>query len=706
MLTLETKLTLDQETIKSPNLTDRFTEADLKAIGEEVWSGYDQDEYSRRLWKERTEEAMNLAMQVMEGKTFPWVGCANIAFPLVTIAALQYHARAYPATITGTDLVRYRVIGEDASGDEKARAIRIGTHMSYQLLEEDESWEEQHDRTLLVQPIMGTAFKKTQYSSAKAHNTSELVLPTDLVLDYYAKSVNECARKTHIIPLYRNDIYERCVSGVFRDILETAWYKAPALPTTSAASHKSDRRTGETPPTPSYNTPFRFLEQHCSLDLDQDGYAEHYIVTIEEKSKEVVRIVTRFDRMEDIERTVDGRILRISPMEYFTKYGFIPSPDGSVYDVGFGVLLGPLNHSVNTIINQLIDSGTMSTAAGGFLGRGAKIRGGNYTFAPFQWQRVDSTGDDLRKSMFPLPVREPSMVLFQLLSLLINYTNRISGSTDTMLGENPGQNTPAYNMNAMLDQGMKIYNNLFKRTWRSMKEEFRKLYTLNAIHLPPSQPFGDKGMIALKADYQGDPARIAPVADPNTSSDAERLKQALTLKANAAQTPGYNMAEVERNLLRAMKVEGFATLYDPDKFPPAGNPELELKAQKLKLDEMSLQNDRMKFAMELIEEQKVNRAKILKLEAEAAQAMAQADGVKSGQQLAAFEAGLAALKQHDESLRGRIELMMKAMETGNEQPAGTPPRRGGMEGMAGAPSNDFTTEMAPPETAGIEGPMG
>jgi len=706
MLNLETKLVIDQETLKSPNLTDRFTEADLQAIGEEVWSGYDQDEYSRRLWKERIEEATNLAMQVMEGKTFPWVGCANIAFPLVTIAALQYHARAYPATITGTDLVRYRVIGEDETGDEKARAIRIGTHMSYQLLEEDESWEEQHDRTLLVQPIMGTAFKKTQYSSAKAHNTSELVLPTDLVLDYYAKSVNDCARKTHIIPLYRNDIYERCVSGVFRDILETAWYTAPALLTTSASSHKSDRRTGETPPTPSYNTPFRFLEQHCSLDLDQDGYAEHYIVTIEEKSKEVVRIVTRFDRMEDIERTVDGRILRISPMEYFTKYGFIPSPDGSVYDVGFGVLLGPLNHSVNTLINQLIDAGTMSTAAGGFLGRGAKIRGGNYTFAPFQWQRVDSTGDDLRKSMFPLPVREPSMVLFQLLSLLINYTNRISGSTDTMLGENPGQNTPAYNMNAMLDQGMKIYNNLFKRTWRSMKEEFRKLYTLNAIHLPPSQPFGDKGMIALKADYQGDPARIAPVADPNTSSDAERLKQAMTLKANAAQTPGYNMAEVERNLLRAMKVEGFANFYDPEKFPPAGNPELELKAQKLKLDEMALQNDRVKFAMELLEEQKVNRAKIVKLEAEAAQAMAQADGVKSGQQIAAFEAGLSALKQHDESLQRRISFLMQAMETANGQAAAAPPNGDGMEGMAGAPGNGVPPEMALPEAAGVEGAMG
>src|SRR5690606_27327525 len=118
-------------------------------------------------------------------------------------------------------------------------------------------------------------------------------------------------------------------------------------------------------------------------------------------------------------------------------------PDGGFYDVGFGVLLGPLNESVNTAINQLFDAGTMATTAGGFLGRGAKLRGGVYTFSPFGWQNVDVMGDDLRKNMVQLEVREPSAVLFNLLTLLINYTNRISGATDMMVGENPGQNTPA-----------------------------------------------------------------------------------------------------------------------------------------------------------------------------------------------------------------------------------------------------------------------
>ena len=135
--------------------------------------------------------------------------------------------------------------------------------------------------------------------------------------------------------------------------------------------------------------------------------------------------------------------LSIKPETYFTKFPFIPSPDGGFYDLGFGTLLGPLNRSIDTMINQLIDAGTMANTAGGFLSRGIKIRGGNYNFAPLEWKHVDSTGDDLRKGIMPLPVREPSQVLYTLLNLLINYGERIGGSVDILVGQNPGQNTPA-----------------------------------------------------------------------------------------------------------------------------------------------------------------------------------------------------------------------------------------------------------------------
>src|SRR5258706_9432508 len=147
--------------------------------------------------------------------------------------------------------------------------------------------------------------------------------------------------------------------------------------------------------------------------------------------------------MDRLAAAPNNHIIRIDPVHYFTKYTFIPSPDGGFYGLGFGALLGPLNQSVDTLVNQLVDAGTMSNSGGGFLARGVKIKGGKSSFDPFEWKPVDSTGDDLRKNIFPLPIREPSNVLFQLLGMLVGYAEKISGATDIMTGVSPGQNTPA-----------------------------------------------------------------------------------------------------------------------------------------------------------------------------------------------------------------------------------------------------------------------
>jgi len=199
----------------------------------------------------------------------------------------------------------------------------------------------------------------------------------DLVLNYFAKSVESCPRKTHVIPMFRNEIYERVKRGLFKDVLEETWYQGPPVVQSSPQQQQTDNRLGVHPPASGdMTTPFTMLEQHCSCDLDQDGYAEPYIITLELSTKTVMRIVCRFDFEEDITRDADGDVISIRATEYFTKVPFIPSPDGGVYDIGFGVLLGPLNESTNSLINQLIDAGTMAVTAGGFLGKGAKIRGG------------------------------------------------------------------------------------------------------------------------------------------------------------------------------------------------------------------------------------------------------------------------------------------------------------------------------------------
>lgn len=686
MLNLDGKITLDLDTIQSPNLCEEFSNADLGKIGAWAHDNYLRDEQSRRNWKTRTNAAMDLAMQVSKDKSFPWPNCANIAFPLVTIAALQFHARAYPAIVNGRNVVQTRVLGPDPEGLVQARANRISAHMSYQLLEQDEAWEEGQDRALLNISIVGCGFKKTTQNDSLGHPVSEFVQAKDLVIDYWAKSVDSAMTKTHIIPLYRNDIYERCARGSFRDIRTESWYTGASRPRDTGRTNDPDNRQGQTPPDNLDDAPFIFLEQHTYLDLDKDGYAEPVIITIEESSQTVVRIVTRFDRIEDIEYDNKNNIVRINPMEYFTKLPFIPSPDGGIYDVGFGVLLGPLNESVNSALNQLFDAGTLSNTAGGFLGRGAKIRGGVYSFQPFGWHRVDATGDDLRKSIYPLPVREPSAVMFQLLSLIIDYTNRIAGATDMMVGENPGQNTPAETSRAMLEQGQKIYSAIFKRVWRSMKLEFKKVYTLNSIFLPLQMSFGSGGKIG-REDYSLGSVSVVPAADPTIASDGARFAQARLLKEAAGATPGYDADEVERRYLKALGIDEVDKVYPGQASmpPPAPDVKVQLQEMKNQVAMAQLEQKKMEFALTMQETVRMNTAKIQQLMAQAVKLEEQARGESGKQQIAAFRAGIEAMREQNAQVNAQLDRVMAEMRNDREGNARTVSR---VEGASGNPEVD------------------
>jgi len=700
MLALKKKLRLDKSVWESPNLAGRFDAEDLQHIGSWVVDGFARDKFSRRKWELRTEAAMDLAMQVTKAKSWPWPDCSNVAFPTVTLASLQFHARAYPVIVQGPDIARYRVPGPDPDGSKTARADRVGKHMSYQLMEEDESWEEQHDRLLINLPIVGCAFKKTYFSATLGHNVSELVLANDLVVDYYAKSIEKARRKSHIVPLDRNEIYEKCVTGLFRDVLEEPWFNTNAVPLQNEQTHEADVRAGTNPPTSDPETPFTTIEQHCWMDLDGDGYKEPYIVTVEHSSRAVLRIVAGWDRDRDIKRTTSGRVIKITPVEYFTKYGFIPSPDGGIYDIGFGVLLGPLNEAINSLTNQLIDAGTMSNSAGGFLAKGARLRSGATTFAPMEWKRIDIGADDIRKVLFPLPVREPSAVLFNLLSLLIRVANQIPGATDTMVGENPGQNTPASTNQSMIEQGMKIYASIFKRVWRSMKEEFKKLYQLNAIHLSNSGLYSLQSDLATREDYLDDPKWVVPVADPNVVNHAMKMQRIVAVKEASMRTPGYDLAKVEQRFLKEMQVDGWEELYPgPGKVPPLPNPRAQIEQIKLQGKQMDLEFQKLKFIAELQEEQKLNQAKIVELQAKATLELEQAGGIKTGHEIAAFDALIGALQTHNAVLTNQVKLLRESMKDESNQ-------RGNVPGMEKPSGNAGPGAGAPPVGGGGQAELG
>ena len=669
MFETKTQFTLDADAIASPNLCDRFSKEDLDSIGNHVHEGYIRDKRSRHKWERRTQAAMDLAMQVQKEKNFPWPGCSNVAFPLITIGALNFHSRAYPALISGTEVVKCRVIGEDPTGAKTKRAGRISVYMSWQVLEADKAWEEQKDRLLINLPIVGTVFTKSYWDAKRGYKVDETVLAQDLVLDYYAKSVESCSRKTHVIPFSRNDLHSNIKRKTFRDVSEEAWYNEPApLSTGTAEQAQTQNRQGVTPPAQSDEvTPYIGLEQHVDLDLDGDGYAEPYIITIEETSKCVLRIVTGFDRPEDVERNKAGEIIYIRRMEYFTKYSFIPSPDGGIYDSGFGVLLGPLNESVNTGINQLTDAGTMQTTKGGFLGKGAKIRGGVYTMSPFTWARVDSSGDDLRKNIVPFEPGEPSTVLFQLLSLLINYVERISGTTDPMVGENPGQNTPAETMRTMVQEGQRVYSAVFKRVWRSMKEEFKKGYILNGIFMPQRKSFG-AGQMALKEDFLGNPDEVVPAADPNITSDNMALIQAQAVKQAAMTTGGYDVEQVERRYLKALKVDNIDQIYPgPSKVPAPKDVKIQLQEMKNEQAALELQASQQEFVMTLMEERRMNDAAILKIQADIVLTQAEIEGDVQDRQVAILNASLGFAKQRNETITKQLDVLIKQLDVRKAQ---------------------------------------
>lgn len=587
---LETTLSIE-ELLASENLAEEFEERELNKISEFVCEGYESDMKSRESWEGNLDSWMEMALQVAEEKSYPWDGASNVKYPLLSTAALQFSSRAYPALVPGTNVVRGRVVGKDYDGSKAEKAYRIGKHMSYQILEEMSDWEEEMDRLCVSLPILGTMFKKTYFSPAAQRNVSEIVYPKELVVNYYAKSLEDAPRKTHVIEMQDNDIYERVASNLYLDYGDEL-YKAYEV-------EQEDSIDDTRPPAQhDSTTPHCILEQHTFLDLDGDGYEEPYIITVHKGCKKVLRIVARFDA-DGINIDGEDKIIRIEPIEYFTKFSFVPNPDGGFYDIGFGLLLGPINETVNTLINQLVDSGSLSNLQAGFIAKGLRIKGGNKNFHPGEWKYVNTIGDDLRKNIMPLPVREPSNVLFTLLGMMIESGQKLASVTDMLLGENPGQNQPASTTMAVIEQGLKVFTSIYKRLHRSLKKEYKKLFVLNSKYLSEEEWFTildaqeEQGVQIRREYYDIYSADVIPASDPNVASESVKLMKATGL-LQLLQLGTVNPAEVTKRVLEAQDQPGIEALMT---MPPPQPSEEQLK----------LQWEQRKFA----EEQRLEWAKLM-----------------------------------------------------------------------------------------------
>lgn len=619
--------------LESKNIAELLDEDDLIGIGDEAHKGFTSDLDSRSPWEKDLTNWTKLALQISEEKTYPWPNAANIKYPLLATAAMQFAARAYPTLVPSDGkVVKCKVIGSDPEGQKAERARRISTHMSYQVLFEMEDWEEDMDKLLISLPIAGTCFKKTYWDSSKQRNCSKLVLPKFLVVNYNARNLEDAERVSEVLYLTKRQVKERQNRKIYLDV-DLPDPDGNVLDETIKKSFMNAASDDTT-------TPYMFIEQHAYLDLDDDGYSEPYIITFEHESKKVVRIVPRFDADST---TIDenSKVISIDAKQYYTKYSFIPNPDGGFYDIGFGRLLGPLNESANTIINQLVDAGSLSNMQAGFIGKGLRIKMGEAKFQPGEWKAVNAVGDDLKKQIFPLPVREPSSVLFQLLDLLLKSGKELASVAEIFVGKMPGQNTPATTTMATIEQGMKVFTAVYKRVYRSLAKEFQKLYLLNREYMNPEEYIDVLDEPVPQEDYQGSENDIIPGADPTAVSSQEKQAK-IQAVMQLLQLGTIDPMAVTKLYLEAHDIPNAEKLMKQPQ-PPQPDPKAQALQMKAQIDQqkaqvdMQMAQEKMKLDQMTKEQELAHKAKIQQMELRGKEMEALLAGRKAGIEMQASQ---------------------------------------------------------------------
>lgn len=583
---------------------------ELEKMGVELYQAYLDDEQSRKDWMDTNKEWMKLALLTREHKTWPWPKAANVKYPLIATAAMQFSARAYPALVPSDgSIVKARVTAVDQQGMLQQAAIRVGKHMSYQIFCDVDNWEEDMDKLLMTIAVSGLCFKKTYYDALREKIVSRIVYPENLCMNYWTKNLDTCYRKTEIMNFYENEIKEKVndnehfldIDYADASVNETIDYKQPLV-------------TNDRPSKEDEATPHTFLAVHTYWDLDGDGYEEPYIITIHKNTRKVVRITARWDS-DGVYRDDKGKIIKICPVEIFTDFPFIPNPDGSIYALGFGMLLGPLNEAVNTLINQLIDAGTMANLQSGFIGRNLRVKEGQLQLRPNEWKVVNASGEDLQKSIYPIPTKEPSSVLMNLLQMLVQSGNQLASIAEIFVGKMPGQNTPATTTQETIQQGMAVFTAIYKRVYRSLSKEFKKIFRLNRI--TPDIIKSESEIVGQiqQSDYQGTEHLIIPGADPTGDSMAMRM-QKLQQVGQLIQLGTINPQVYTQRILEAQEIPNYQELIAQPQ-PPQPDPKMQTEQmkqqtmqQKAQLDSQAKQQDMQNKAQQAEIDRQVELSKL------------------------------------------------------------------------------------------------
>jgi len=562
-----------QQIMATENVAEMLDDAELARIGDLAVREWKLDKDSMKEWFDRMNRGIDLATLIKKEKTYPFKHAANVKYPLITTAALQFNARAYPAIVPSDQVVRAKTYGKDPTGAKAARGERISEHMSYDLTCNVPEWEEETDRLLVVLPVVGTMVKKWWHDGTRKR--CRLIDPGKFIVNDRVKTLAVAPRLTEEIELFPTEIDERKRSGRFLD-----------------REYVEDQGEDSAPIQD-------FIEQHRYMDLDGDGIEEPYIITVHCTSKKVARIVADFDA-EDVRMGPQG-IIAIDRGHYFVDYHFLPSISGGFWSTGLGLLLGDISDTINTIINQMLDAGHMASLGGGFIGSEFRLKGGSQRFSPGEWKMTQTKGQDVRSAVVPMTFPGPSDVLFQLLGLLIDAGREIASVKDIMTGDTGTKNMTATTTLALIEQGMMVFTAAYKRIFRSLKHEFKLVAKMNAATTTPEEynafhdmtdPNGMPIMLDPRAEYDLRDMDITPVADPRSVTNMQETAKAQIVM----EMSGMGLVNPQAASARILEA---ANIGDVEELMPQPDPMAEAQSQMA----MAMMESEVALAMAKVEQE-------------------------------------------------------------------------------------------------------
>ena len=538
------------------NLADILPADILEPLGSELKQNYMDYKMSRKDWEKAYTEGLDLLGFKYENRTEPFQGASGATHPVLAEAVTQFQATAYKELLPADGPVRTQVLGVKTPQKDQ-QSQRVKDFMNYQIMDQMKEYEPEFDSMLFHLPLAGSTFKKVYYDDLLGRAVSKFVPADDLIVPYTANSLDDAESIIHVIKISENDLRKQQVAGFYSDVELTP----PGVTVNDDVSKKEKELEG-TKKSGKQTTMYTMLE--CHVDLDLEGFEDigtdgepsgiklPYIVTIEEGSGTVLSIRRNYAPNDPKKQRV----------QYFVHFKFLPGL--GFYGFGLIHMIGGLSRTATVALRQLLDAGTLSNLPAGFKQRGVRVRDEASPIQPGEFKDVDAPGGNLREAFFPLPYKEPSGTLLQLMGIVVQAGQRFAAISELQVGEGT-QNAAVGTTIALLERGSKVMSAIHKRLYSSMRHEFKLLSKIIATYLPPEYPYDVVGgaRVIKQADFD-ERIDILPVADPNIFSMSQRVTLAQTqLQLATSQPQLHNLYSAYRNMYEAIGVKNIDAILPP-----------------------------------------------------------------------------------------------------------------------------------------------